>query len=40
MKMSEEISKKIMYDGLHLTSDGYALLSEAISSFITILLNN
>lgn len=36
---SEEISKKIMHDGLHLTSKGYGLLSEAISSFITILFN-
>jgi lysophospholipase L1-like esterase len=36
----EHISKKIMYDGLHLTSEGYRLLSEAISSFIPILLEN
>ena len=36
----EKISKKIMYDGLHLTSEGYGLLSEAISSFIPILLDN
>jgi lysophospholipase L1-like esterase len=36
----ESISKKIMYDGLHLTSEGYGLLSEAISSFIPILLEN
>jgi len=35
---SGQISKKIMYDGLHLTSEGYKLLSEAISNFITILL--
>jgi lysophospholipase L1-like esterase len=34
----EHISKKIMYDRLHLTSEGYRLLSEAISSFIPILL--
>ena len=38
LKGDERISKQIMYDGLHLTSEGYVLLSEAISSFITILL--
>jgi lysophospholipase L1-like esterase len=38
LKGEERISKQIMYDGLHLTSEGYGLLSEAISSFITVLL--
>ena len=38
LKGQEHISKQIMYDGLHLTSEGYGLLSEAISSFITVLL--
>jgi lysophospholipase L1-like esterase len=38
LKGQEHISKEIMYDGLHLTSEGYGLLSEAISSFITVLL--
>jgi N-acetylglucosamine-6-sulfatase len=32
------ISKEIMYDGLHLTPKGYYLLTEAVSSFITVLL--
>ena len=34
----QSISKEIMYDGLHLTKKGYGLLSESISSFLTVLL--
>ena len=32
------ISKEIMYDGLHLTPKGYYLLTEAVSSFVTVIL--
>lgn len=38
LKDEEHISKKIMYDRLHLTSEGYGLLTECISSFIPVLL--
>jgi len=38
LKGQEHISKQIMYDGLHLTSEGYGLLSKCISSFISVLL--
>lgn len=38
LKGEERVSKKIMYDGLHLTSEGYGLLSECLSSFIKVLL--
>uniref|UniRef100_A0A6C0AN93 SGNH hydrolase-type esterase domain-containing protein n=1 Tax=viral metagenome TaxID=1070528 RepID=A0A6C0AN93_9ZZZZ len=37
---NETISKEIMYDGLHLTTKGYGLLSDAISSFIMILIDS
>jgi len=37
LKGDGQISKEIMYDGLHLTKKGYGLLSEAISSFLLIL---
>ena len=32
------ISKEIMYDGLHLTSKGYDLFSEALSGFVSAVL--
>ena len=32
------ISRKIMFDGLHLTSKGYSILSETLSKLISILL--
>jgi lysophospholipase L1-like esterase len=37
LKGDSQISKEIMYDGLHLTKKGYGLLSEAISSFLLVL---
>jgi len=40
LKDDSSISKEIMYDGLHLTPKGYYLLTEAISSFVTVLLEN
>jgi lysophospholipase L1-like esterase len=38
LKGKETVSKDLMYDGLHLTSEGYKLLSDTLSSLLPVIL--